>query len=128
MIDVAPGKDNEADIIRILANIRGAIKITQSLLMSSTLSDDTKEDLLTKFSSKCSQSFIPALEKIQDTNAELKISETRLINNRIVLEILSIIIQDSKIFDTLDSYKLKIWVLFLLKLMKESFSYNVSAP
>jgi hypothetical protein len=64
MIDVAPGKDNEADIIRILANIRGAIKITQSLLMSSSLSDDAKEDLLTKFSSKCSQPVIPALEKI----------------------------------------------------------------
>ena len=28
IIDVAPGKDNEADVIRILGNIRGAIKIT----------------------------------------------------------------------------------------------------
>jgi hypothetical protein len=54
IIDVAPGKDNEGDIIRILGNIRGAIKITQSLLMSNVLSEDSKDDLLTKFSSKCS--------------------------------------------------------------------------
>lgn len=78
--------------------------------MSNILSEDNKEDLLTKFSSTCSQIVVPTLEKIHENIADIKISGMRLINNRIILEILGIIIYDNMIFDTVDSYKLKKWI------------------
>jgi|LauGreDrversion4_2_1035121.scaffolds.fasta_scaffold06986_7 hypothetical protein len=96
--------------------------------MSSILSEDNKDDLLTKFSSTCSQIVVPTLEKIHENISELKISSMRIINNRIVLEILGIIIYDNMIFDTVDSYKMKKWISFLIKVMKDSFSYNEAVP
>lgn len=41
---------------------------------------------------------IPALENIQENNQDLKISDNRLVNNRIMLEIIGIIIYDNMIF------------------------------
>jgi hypothetical protein len=47
ILDLSPlvRRENEADIIRILGNIRSAIKITKTLLMSHLIFDEQKENL-----------------------------------------------------------------------------------
>ncbi len=57
-------ENNEIEVIRILHNLRSAIKIAISILKNQGIKESVRTEILDLFAQKCSKTLVPVLEKI----------------------------------------------------------------
>ena len=105
---------NEMEAIRVLHNLRSAIKIAIFILKNEQIKESVRTEILDLFAQKCSKTLVPILEKIQIDKKNLNISTKKFHNYRFIVEIMGILISDSFIFGTISYDQMRSWVNFFI--------------